>query len=273
MNQILAYIKDGKDKYYIKLLSGQALFACIDIQEMFEFEPDTALDEQQWYVINNFAKQPYSIDLIKESWDSTIYSCDKIDVDKIEYVCSYQDENYFCFQKVNKKTLLKNKKFLSLGDRTKIDVQEKSIIVISDEPDAIYDKMKDSLFFKKLETIASIFKGIDVLYREATNEEVVDFLNSDFIKLDKVFEVEKVGKHNRKRIAMAIEILSTLDSNQKDEIFSYIKDYHPDLSEGDNKFKVGSNDDLKNILYGIEQRYFTTPITSEKKVATSAMKV
>ena len=273
MDQILAYIKDGKENYYVKILSGQPLFPFIDIQEVFEYEPDTALDGEQWYVINNFSEKTYCIDLFKKPWDSTNYVCEKIDIDKIEYICSYQEDNYFYFQKINKKTVLKNKRFLSFGDLTKINEQKKSIIVISDIPDAIYDKEKDSLFFKKLETIASIFKGIDVLYRDATNEEVEEFLYSDFVMLDNNFEVQKVGKLNRKRIAMAIEIMKTLDNKQKDDIFSYIREYHPDLSKGDNKFKVSSDNDLKNVLYGIEQRYFTTPITSEKKVATSAMKV
>ena len=273
MDQILAHIKDGKENYYVKILSGQPLFPFIDIQEVFEYEPDTALDGEQWYVINNFSEKTYCIDLFKKPWDSTNYVCKKIDIDKIEYICSYQEDNYFYFQKINKKTVLKNKRFLSFGDLTKINEQKKSIIVISDIPDAIYDKEKDSLFFKKLETIASIFKGIDVLYRDATNEEVEEFLYSDFVMLDNNFEVQKVGKLNRKRIAMAIEIMKTLDNKQKDDIFSYIREYHPNLSKGDNKFKVSSDNDLKNVLYGIEQRYFTTPITSEKKVATSAKKV
>lgn len=98
-------------------------------------------------------------------------------------------------------------------------MQKKTLIVISDIPDALYDSDKDQLFFKKLETVSSIFKGIDMLYREATNDEVDIFLKNDFIKLDSVFEVENIGIQNRRRIALAIKIMSELDDNQKRVFF------------------------------------------------------
>ena len=52
-------------------------------------------------------------------------------------------------------------------------------------------------------------------------------------------------------------------------IFSYIKDYCPDLSAEGQKFTVSSNDDLKMLLYGIQQRYYTTPVGNEQRVASS----
>ena len=150
MDQIIAKIKDGRKKYYLKLLSGQQLFAKPEFEEVFEYQPDTSLGEMQWYVINNFLEKPYYIDLLKDAWDSTNFICGKIEIDKIEYICSYQEENYFYFQKVGKKTMLRNKKFLSIGDQTVIHEPEDSI-VIGDYPDAVYCRGEDRLYFKKLE--------------------------------------------------------------------------------------------------------------------------
>ena len=48
-------------------------------------------------------------------------------------------------------------------------------IIINDIPDAVYIKSEDTLYFQRLETISPIFKGIEKLYREATQEEVDRF--------------------------------------------------------------------------------------------------
>ena len=61
------------------------------------------------------------------------------------------------------------------------------IIVIKSYPDAIYDKSSDSLYFKKLQSITSIFIGITDLYKEATQEDTEEFLNKDFISLKSRF--------------------------------------------------------------------------------------
>lgn len=58
-----------------------------------------------------------------------------------------------------------------------------------------------------------------MLYREATNDEVDIFLKNDFMQLDSVFEVENIGIQNRRRIALAIKIMSELDDNQKRVFF------------------------------------------------------
>lgn len=38
-------------------------------------------------------------------------------------------------------------------------------------------------------------------------------------------------------------------------------------------FSVGSEDDLKMVLYGIEQRFYTIPIGGEKRIANSVLAV
>ena len=145
------------------------------------------------------------------------------------------------------------------------------IIVIKSYPDAIYDKSSDSLYFKKLQSITSIFIGITDLYKEATQEDTEEFLNKDFISLKADFDASKVKTANRKRIAMAMDTLSKFNSEEKDQIFEYIKEYCDDISSETTEkvFEIESEDNLKNLLYGIEQRFYTTPLGNEKRLANS----
>lgn len=142
-------------------------------------------------------------------------------------------------------------------------------IVIRDLPDAIYDKTTDSLYFRRLESITGIFRGIDMLYREATQEETDTFLANDFISLKDDYSSNKVKTANRKRIALAAKTLSELDESDRKNIFKYIGDYCPDLKVSENAFEVGSENELKMLLYGIEQRFYTTPVGGEKRIANS----
>ena len=145
----------------------------------------------------------------------------------------------------------------------------KSRIVINDVPDAIYKKDDDRLYFRKFETITPIFKGIDELYREATDEEVDEFLGLGFINLQGEYSTEKVKKANRKRIALAMESLNRYTSEQKDTIFNYTNNYFPHLRFNGTSFEVRNEEDLKNLLYGIEQRFYTTVATYEKRCASA----
>jgi hypothetical protein len=61
------------------------------------------------------------------------------------------------------------KKWFSVSSAPRL-VEDEPIIVINNFVDAIYKKEEDTLYFRKLTLITSIFKGIDTLYREATRQ-------------------------------------------------------------------------------------------------------
>lgn len=65
--------------------------------------------------------------------------------------------------------------------------EPQDLLVIKDIPDAVYIIKDDKLIFRTLSSISNIFKGIEDLYREATNTEVQQFLESDFIDLKEDF--------------------------------------------------------------------------------------
>jgi hypothetical protein len=165
-----------------------------------------------------------------------------------------------------------SKNLVCIGDAFEFKENTK-FMVINDIPDAIYLKNQDKLYFKKLTSITSIFKGIEELYKEATEEETREFLEQSFICLDQGFSSEKVKKSNRKRIAMAMDTMKNFNNDEKEKIFDYIKDYCPDLERKKGAFVVRNDEDLKSILYGIDQRYYTTPVKNEKRIANSIIPI
>lgn len=59
-------------------------------------------------------------------------------------------------------------------------------------------------------------------------------------------------------------------------MLSYIESYCEDkltYDKENKKFEVATDDDLKLLLYGIEQRFYTTPIGQEKRLANSVMRL
>lgn len=66
---------------------------------------------------------------------------------------------------------------IELGDRAKIE-SGKNRLVVNQTPDAVYLAAKDTLIFKSLSAISSMFNGIDTLYKEATEQDVEQFLGS-----------------------------------------------------------------------------------------------
>ncbi len=137
--------------------------------------------------------------------------------------------------------------------------------------DAVYDIENDTLYFRNLGRIKPIFKGIDSLYREATQQEVEVFLASDFIELTEEYTALKVKAANRKRIAQVADTLASLNDEQKSQLIDYTNAYCPDIVFENGAFNISSEDQLKRVLYGIEERYYTTQIGQEDRLANSVL--
>jgi hypothetical protein len=148
--------------------------------------------------------------------------------------------------------------------------------MVNDLPDAIFFKNSDTIVFKNLATISAIFKGIDTLYKEATNQEVDDFLNSPFINLRGNYGVDSVSKPNRKRISLVLNTLSDMTEDDKADMHVYINEYCDgklNYDEPNLQYEISTDDELKYLLYGIEQRFYTTPFSKEKRLANSVIPV
>ncbi len=275
MDYLIAKIKKEKENPYEKLWSGEnEVYAMpLDLDGAIPYEASRELDDDEWFKIENFTEQEFCIDILKSEFRTTDYpEANKSKTSTIEFICDYRDNVYF-FQRILKTSLLVQKR-LTLGDNISLDSGEKSI-VINDVPDAIFVEESNILYFKKLQRISAIFNGIEELYKEATNEETESFVENDFIQLGDGYGVDKIKTMNRKRIAMAMETLKSFNKKQRKEVLDYTHKYYPHLKYQSKEgiFTVDNEDEMKYLLWGIEQRYYTTPITKENRVANSVSKL
>jgi len=272
MDHVLVKVKGLRKNPYMKLVSDHTLFetVSVNVAACVAYNPDHNLDEDSWFKIELFSQKPYCIDLLKVVFDSKDYDDLKKDqFTKIAYLFAVQDDNFY-FQKITPSLFIR-KKTVVFGEAAKVEETDNRL-VINSKPDAVYLRGLDALIFRNLATISSIFPGIDELYKEATNEEVEDFLAESFVELANGYGVEKVSKPNRKRVALAMATLDAMSEADKNGIFSYIDIYCGEklkLDKKTDKFEISTDEDLKLLLYGIEQRFYTTPIGQERRLANS----
>ncbi len=277
MSKICAKISgSGKDpqSYRVLLPLELQVYPPLDemIREKIPYQADSSLEEGEWYYLVQFSNSEYALDFLKGQVDAEDSDfCEEDEIGKIEYLFLKDGETYY-FQKVGKAKLMKKKRIFKDWNSDRFRYEDQAVeIVIQDLPDAVYDRNQDFLYFRKLSSITGIFKGIGQLYREATEQEVKEFLQSDFLCLTDGFDSKKVTIPVRKKIAAATDALKNLNDTEKERIFSYTREYCPDLNQEDGRFLIRSEPDLKAVLYGIEQRYYTTIVGNEHRIAKSVI--
>lgn len=272
MDHVLARVKRLTKKPFFKLVSDHTLYENINVNvaTCVPYSPDHNLDEDSWFKIENFSQQPYCIDLLRHDFDSKDFDdLKKEQFCSIAYIFSVQNGNFY-FQKITASLFIR-KKFIGFGEVVEVE-ESNDRLVINDHPDAVYFKNLDVLVFRNLAAISGIFKGIDELYREATQKEAEDFLQLEFIGLKDSYDAGKVSKPNRKRIALAMDSLAKMSPQDKVGILAYIGDYcdqNLKFNQATQQFEISTDDELKLLLYGIEQRFYTTLFGQERRLANS----
>jgi hypothetical protein len=276
MDHVLAKVKGHRKQPFFKLISNHTLFENISANAVscVVYNPDHNLDEDAWFKIEQFRLQPFCIDFLKSDFDSKDYDdLKKEQFSKIAYILSTQDDDIY-FQKITPSLFIRRKTFV-FGEVAEVEENENRLIINS-QPDAVYLKAPDALIFRNLATISSIFKGIDELYKEATNEEVKEFLDESFINLKKGYGLDNISKPNRKRIALAMNTLAAMSADDRQQMLDYIHSYCSTTLKFDDKkekCEVNSDEELKLLLYGIEQRFYTTHLSLEKRLANSVQPI
>ncbi|HFK5504967.1 hypothetical protein [Elizabethkingia anophelis] len=234
-----------------------------------DYNPATLIENEELYKVSQFSQSGYSFDFINNDLNSVNHDqITRNDLTKLSFICTVQDNLYF-FQIVNSSIYI-SKKWFSIDELTL--ETEKPIITVNSFADAIYDKNNDILYFKKLPAAQKIFKGMDQLYKEATAHETEVFLQNDFLDVNSSFNNSNVSVPNRKRIALVMQTLNNLSHAERQAVYSYTSHYSQ-VSFEDGKFKIETDDDLKFVLWGIEQRFYTTLIGSEKRIANSIISI
>lgn len=265
-------MKENTNKYRKMITTDEKVYSSLTelVESSYDYATGIILEEGEWFKVDNFSQQPYSIDIISQKFETLDFdSLVRRDFKQIDYLFVKNGTTIF-FQNVSKSKLASKRRIGSFGENFRYESNSEEI-VINEYPDAVYSIEKDILYFRKIEPLVGIFKGISDLYMEATDDETEQFLNSDFINLRDTYGISSVKTANRKRIALAVKTLSNLNPDERSNIFSYIGEYCPDLKTEENSFSVGNEDELKMVLFGIEQRFYTTPVGGEKRIANSVI--
>ena len=265
MTEILAKIKS---EYKTILNQADNVLTDFDLSsiEAIDFAPSQKPDDDQWFQINGFSEKDYFIDQCKADFSSAslnqIVNDDYADISCI--VISQGSKKYF--QRITPSLFVSKKTILDYSGEPKI-VEHRKQIEIRDESDAVYLVDSDTLYFKTIGKLKVIFPGIEVLHREATQDEVDAFIENDFISLSTITNTS-IGAQNRKRIADIGIKYNALSDEKKDQLITYAKEKAGVEIKGDS-FVVKSETDLKNVLYAMDQRYYYADIYEENRVANS----
>lgn len=173
----------------------------------------------EWFRLSNISQADYALNILNADFNTLDFdSLSRTEFLQIDFLFVVRD-NTLLFQNVTRAKLASKKHIWDFGEGYQFR-SECNEIVINNLPDAIYCRENDSLYFRRLESITSIFKGIDQIYREATDEETSQFLQSNFIQLGEAYTTENVKTANRKKIALASKTISALAPQDRENIFT-----------------------------------------------------
>lgn len=267
MNKLLGKInKKGRGVLYKKFISNLIVYEIPDFTQGIKYTPTYKLENNEWFYLENFSRTPYCLELLTKEISSVEYdTVEGNDLLNVSYLCSIQDDKYYCLQGIKKSQKIYKKKWISF----KGEIKNENLILINDLPDAIYIKDNDRLYFKALSKINNIFNGINELYREATEDEVNDFLRSDYIKVDEVFDKSKIGILDRKNLALAMDEYNKYNAEEKEAVLEEIKENFPEKIDNFGKFEINNMEDFKIILSGLLENTYITR-TGKRKISNSS---
>lgn len=244
-----------------------------DDYEQIEFTPHYKLEENQIFIleVTEDIKATISNSSILELSDENTTRYDqleKIEWKHLDYLV-YNEGELLYFQRVVGRKYLKKKKVLDFYETTAPILHEREE-GISIEPgcDFIFDKEDNKLYFKDFSSVSKVLKGFDSIYREATQAEIDNFLNSDLI-VTPTLDTTKVTPAKRKRIALAVDKLQDFDATQKSELVAYGKKYHGGVFNVDDQILVQDSKDVDTALQIIFENFYTSEVTSERREANS----
>lgn len=267
----------GKRGSFCKVLSDQKVYCDIpSFEDNRPYNDEVRLLENQWFVLANFSQKEYAPSLVKDEFNAAQWSqIDRANYGRIDYIVAVQDDgNQLIFQNITSSLIYKRQNWLSLDDQPSL-LNKAHLLVIHDQADAYYQRNNDCLYFQRLSSITNIFPGINELYNEATDDEVDLVLSLPILNVVPDFTKDKVKTANRRKIREALDMYNQYNNQQKEQLPLYMQKYCPRLSfdSVSGRFDIIDEKTLTLLLNGLCQRYYTTEISQEKKVALSTERV
>lgn len=279
-NSVLIFSESSKN---LILIENEFNFPSISLEK--EFQPDYTLDTSEWFYVhlNDEDKAqmigPYLPAAISTADANNIVSNQYKELTTLYLVSNDNQEKLkIIFNRVFDKFHIESKTFLKFINSNEATVtKEKDVIEFNNSIDAYWDGGTSKLYFKSYSTIKPLFKGLEKFYRIATSEEVGSFINSEFFKVEKSFKSETLGERALKHIASIIDAksINLSDLTIRTKYNEYAKGYSESgfsISD-DGKFILTKTSDLTHVINLLQEKYYTSQITNEKRVANSTSKI
>ena len=272
MGVFVAKVKKDDDRWY-KLIDriDNEDYTAIDLSEALPYDPDNML-ANQWFKLELFHNNEAFLEILSREFDTAdLESINKKQYINIDFIAFYEDGKFY-IQNITQKNYL-TKKWFSFNDQNVYYKYCDNIIYINSIPNCIYDQQADILYFENISKAYSIFRNLKMDYKEATNENVTEFLESDIICTQN-FDCSKVGMANRKRITSVSNIYNGYNDEQKGTLKEYIfRNLGNSLEFQDDRFLIRNDAQLRLLLLGMQQRFYQPPLSEEVQVATSTTKL
>jgi hypothetical protein len=235
------------------------------------FDPHYKPDDGEWLFLSEFSKTQYAIEGLGAVVNTAGFpQLEAAQAKKVKFLCILQGDCRL-YQKLVPSSVLRKKWLKVSGDFSLVEDEE--IIILNETPDAIHDTESDRLYFRDFSILKTFFSKIEELYREATDAEVKDFLGQEIISLGGGFSADKVGKPNRKRIALAAAKLQAFTPQNIEQMIQEFPEYVNDVEIKEGRFVIKNDRDLKMSIYCLEERFYTTSISKERRLANSVLQL
>jgi len=262
----------------LKLITKEFKFPEIEESKEVEFKTDYILHPDEWFFIElNEGEKKEMIDSYLTIIDS---SADHNEIKPEQYKelltlylsCDKNGSKSIIFNRIFDRYCIQSKTFINI-DVTGPQVRnEVNSIEFNYSVDAFWDDTKNRLYFRKYSIIKPLFSGIERYYRSASKQEVEEFLTNDFFTVSEEFNLKKLGERALHNIAAIIdsEEINFSDSDVRESYIEYANDFEAfDVHIENGKFKVEKPTDLTKILSVLQERLYISPVTKQKRVASS----
>jgi hypothetical protein len=271
VSQVVARLKRQSVAICKVMSSDHDIINLPDLANAIPFDPHYKIEDNQWFRISEFSDTEFA----DAALGAAINTADFVQLQQtrasdVKFICIIQG-HYRLYQRIVPSHIIK-KKWITISGEFSL-VEGERILLINEVPDAIHNTQTDNLYFSDFSVLKSFFSKIEKLYRDATDAEVDAFLQNEVIKAVDDFTSEKVSKPNRHRIALAQDKLAAYSADDVKALVKDFPDYIKDVKIENGAFIITNDNDLKLAIFCIEERYYTTPISKERRLANSVLRL